>query len=59
MLPSAAFLAAFWLWRPKEEVRAALAVLLFALVLIGVYVVIFSFSYVCKIVILCIYELLF
>ena len=59
MLPSAAFFAAIWLWLTREEVRVSLAVLLFALVLIGVRVGIFSFSYVCKIVFSCICELLF
>ena len=49
MLPSADFLSTFWLWSTREEVRADLAVLLFALVLIGIRVGIFSFSYVCKI----------
>ena len=37
-------------WCTRKEVRAALAVLMFALVLIGVRVGIFSFSYICRIV---------
>ena len=41
MLPSAAFLATFWIWRTRKKVRAALVDLLFALVLIGVRVIIF------------------
>ena len=59
MLPSTAFPSDFWLWITREEVRAALTVILFDLVLIGVRVGIFSVSYVFKIVFLCECELLF
>ena len=59
MLPSEVLIAAFWLWSTREEVHAALDVLLFALVLFGVGVRIFSFGYVFKIVFLCTCELLF
>ena len=59
MLPSETFLSAFWLWCTREELRAALAILLFALVLIGICFDFLSFSYICIIVFLCTCELLF